>query len=77
MCIYFFNDPKEHTNWLPEKKCFWRHLLLHPSVHLPHFYHRGQNVVPGLLLLHDGIGKHTAIPANVLEGLGKISLFVP
>jgi len=38
--------------------------------------HDVEDIVPGLLLHHDIVGEHTAVPAHVLEGFGEIPLFV-
>ncbi len=46
-------------------------ILFHPSVCLTHFYHRSQNIIPCFLLGHYIIGKHTAIPTDMFECLGK------
>jgi hypothetical protein len=43
-----------------------------PAVLFSHFDKCSQHVIPRLLLQHDGIGKHTAIPADVLERFGKV-----
>ena len=40
-----------------------------PTMGIADLDHRAQNIVPGLLLHHYGIGEHTAVPADVLEGL--------
>src|SRR5437773_38988 len=47
-----------------------------PPVVFADLEHRGQNVVPGLLLHHDIIWEHAAIPANVFEFLRHFALVV-
>ena len=32
-----------------------------------HLDHRGEDVVPGLLLLHDRVREHATVPADVLD----------
>ncbi len=44
---------------------------LSPPVGIPDLDHRGQDVVPGLRLHHDRIGKHATVPAKVPELPGK------
>jgi hypothetical protein len=38
--------------------------------------HGGQNIVPGLLLQHNIVGKHTAVPTNVFKSFGQITIFI-
>jgi hypothetical protein len=35
--------------------------------------HRSEDIIPSLLLFHDRIGEHAAIPANMCQGLVVIS----
>ncbi len=51
-------------------------LLLFPAMGIAHCDHRGQDVVPGLSFHHHGVGEHAAVPADVADGLGKLSLLV-
>jgi len=37
----------------------------------------GQNIVPGLLFHHYFIGEHATVPADVLEGLGQLTIAIP
>jgi hypothetical protein len=43
---------------------------------LTDFYHRSQNVVPGLLVIHDAVGEHATVPANVPECFGEFAVFI-
>src|SRR5215212_2796909 len=47
-----------------------------PTVLLAHLDHRGQDVVPRLLLHHHVVGEHAAVPADVLDGAGRAAGFV-
>ena len=40
---------------------------------LPDLNHRREDVVPGLLLAHDIVREHAAVPANVLELLSHLT----
>src|SRR5205809_7436854 len=46
-----------------------------PAVSVTYGNHRSQNVVPGVLLHHDFVWEHAAIPANVAKGFGKAPVF--
>src|SRR5215472_1099452 len=52
-------------------------LFLIPSVGLSNLNHYGENVVPGLRILHDRIWKHTTVPADVRESPGGFSALIP
>src|SRR5881394_2355029 len=43
-----------------------------PAVRLADRNHRAEDVVPRLLVEHRRIGEHTAVPADVLEGAGRL-----
>src|SRR5579885_705822 len=49
--------------------------LFVPPVGRAHGDHDGENVVPGLLVHHHGIGEHAAVPADVPEGAGRLPVF--
>jgi hypothetical protein len=40
------------------------------------FNHGAQNIIPGLLIVHDGVGEHASIPTNMPERFGQHALFV-
>src|SRR5215203_6961416 len=44
-----------------------------PAVRIPDVDHRAQDIVPRLWLQHGAIGEHTAIPADVLIGAGRLA----
>src|SRR5215207_5115340 len=44
-----------------------------PAVRIPDVDHRAQDLVPGLWLQHGAIGKHTAVPADVLIGPRRLA----
>src|SRR5687768_6365824 len=47
--------------------------LFAPAVRVAHLDHGAQHVVPGLLILHHGIGEHAAVPADVAHRLGELA----
>src|SRR5690554_1503117 len=50
--------------------------LLPPTVGFTDLNHRCQDIIPGLLLRHDRVGEHAAVPANMPESLSKFTAFV-
>ena len=43
---------------------------------ITHFHERREDIVPRLLLVHDLVREHTAIPADVAECSCRLALFV-
>jgi hypothetical protein len=59
------------------KKYIVNFLLTVPTMMIPHLDQGGQDIVPGLLFHHHFIGEHTAVPTDMLKGLGEFSFFIP
>ncbi len=50
--------------------------LFRPTMRVLHRQHRGENVVPSLWLVHDFIGEHAAVPADVPAGRQDVAVLV-
>src|SRR5262245_7411457 len=51
-------------------------LVLFPTMGVADGGHRREDAVPGLRLHHGRVGEHAAVPADVLEFLGRVAVAV-